>query len=268
MEQKSVDLAEIEIFGEIDNFWGIGPTDFKAAFDKVKSAGSIKLLLNSVGGSVFDGMSIYQMLAAHRDRLDVEVLGIAASIASIIALAGRKLTMAKGSFYMIHDPMTIMAGGADDLRKTADIMDKMKETFVEIYDAKAELGPDTIAALMAEETWYTAEEALDAGFADAVVDYGQIAARLEGRTVGQFTKAPEVLIVKSESSSNPRRLEDDLRDAGYSKADALAIVADGWKAVGRSESAPPKRSESAKKPGITPAMRIADINSRIRTPTP
>jgi ATP-dependent protease ClpP protease subunit len=268
MEQKTPDLAEIEIFDEIDNFWGIGPADFKAKLDTVKGAASIKLLLNSPGGSVFDGMAIASMLAVHREKLDVEIVGIGASIASIIALAGRKLTMAKGSYFMIHNPLTFTAGDAADLRKTADIMDKMKGDFIDVYQAKSKKSRKDISDLMDAETWYSDKEAVAAGFADDIADYGQLVAHTDGKVAKQFAKIPKEIIMGKEGNTDSRKLEDDLRDAGYSKADALAIVADGWKAVGRSESVPTERSESAKLPVITPAMRIADMNSRIRTPTP
>jgi hypothetical protein len=114
---------------------------------------------------------------------------------------------------------------------------------------------------MNDETWLTADEAVKEGFADDTVDHGKIAAKMEGcKIVGRFTKLPEALMLEKEESTESRKLEEDLRDAGYSKAEALAIVADGWKAVGRSESAPTERSDSAKKPVITPAMLISEMD--------
>jgi ATP-dependent Clp protease protease subunit len=270
MEKKSPELAEVEIFGEIDDFWGVGPSAFKAALDKVKDAKSIKLLLNSPGGSVFDGLAIHSMLAAYRDKLDIEVIGVAASIASIIALAGRKLTMAAGSFYMIHNPLTIMMGDAADLRKTADILDKMKGNFVEIYKTKSGKTDKDISDMMDSETWLTDKEAVEAGFADATEDHGKIAARLGGcKIVGRFTNVPEALIVEGEGIKTARQLEEALRDAGMTRTEAEAIVADGWKGMAdQGDPEPVKQGDPVKAPIITPAMRIADINSRIRTPTP
>lgn len=233
MEKKSDDLAEIEIFDEIDSFWGIGPKEFKARLDEIKGAKSIKLLLNSPGGSVFDGMAIYNLLAAHRDKLDIEVVGLAASIASIIALAGRKLTMAEGSYYMIHNPLTIMIGDAEELRKTADVLDKMKGDLVAIYGKKSGLKDNEISQLMDDETWLTADEAIEKGFADDSEDYGEIAAKAEPAMLAKFSKVPEAIAKASEESkvSTPRALESLLRDAGFGKKDAVAIVANGWKAL-------------------------------------
>jgi ATP-dependent protease ClpP protease subunit len=259
MEKKPDDTAEISIFDEIDNFWGIGPKEFKAELDKVKGASTIKLLLNSPGGSVFDGLAIANMLSVYRDKLDIEVLGLAASIASIIALSGRSLTMAKGSYFMIHNPLTILMGGAEDLRKTADLLDKMKVDFVSAYKRRSKKDEKEISDMMDAETWLDADEAVAEGFATDVVDYGEIAAKVDAKIVSQFARMPEKIKAKAEDATDARALEITLRDAGYSKKDAIAIVADGWKAVGRSDSEPTKRSDSAK-PVITPAMLIAEMD--------
>lgn len=263
MEKKSDDLAEIEIFDEIDSFWGIGPKEFKARLDEIKGAKSLKLLLNSPGGSVFDGMAIYNLLAAHRDKLDIEVVGLAASIASIIALAGRKLTMAEGSYYMIHNPLTIMVGDAEELRKTADVLDKMKGDFVAIYGKKSGLKDDEISQLMDDETWLTADEAIEKGFADDSEDYGEIAAKIDCKITERFKNVPMQMAKIGEATkiTNPRDFEGALRDLGFSKKEAVAIVADGWKAMGRSDSEPINRSDSDK-PRITPAMLIAEIEAQ------
>jgi ATP-dependent Clp endopeptidase proteolytic subunit ClpP len=260
MERKD-DIAEIEIFDEIDGFWGFGPKDFKARLDEVKGAKSIKLLLNSPGGSVFDGMAIANMLAAHRDKLEIEVVGLAASIASIIALAGKKLTMAEGSYYMIHNPLTVMVGDSGELRKTADLLDKMKSEFVAAYKRKSGKEDKEISDMMDAETWMTAQEAVDNGFADAVEDYGEIAAKIDGSEIARhFGKVPEILAKAEEKKiTNPRELENLLRDAGCSKKEAVAIVADGWKAVGRGDPEPEARGDPVK--AITPAMLIAEIEA-------
>lgn len=256
-EMKS-DIAEIEIFDEIDSAWGIGPGDFKAKLDTVKDAKSIKLLLNSPGGSVFDGMAIHNMLSNYRDKLDIEVVGVAASIASIIALAGKKLTIANGAYLMIHNPLTIMVGEAQDLRKTADLLDKMKVDFVNIYKKKSGKNEKEISDMMDAETWMTADEAIENGFADGAEDYGQIAARLDGEIAKHFAKVPGDLGKTEKKITNPRELESALRDAGCSRKEAVAIVADGWKAVGRGDPEP-ARGDPVKL--ITPSMLIAEIEA-------
>jgi len=253
------DTAEIEIFDEIDSFWGVGPKEFKASLDATKKAKSIKLLVNSPGGSVFDGMAIYNMLSQHRDRLDIEVVGLAASIASVIALAGRSLTMAEGSYFMIHNPLTIMVGNAEDLRKTALLLDKMKEDFLNIYETHSDMKREEIAKAMDDETWLTAQEAESAGFATSVQDYGQIAAFVNPKGVAEgFNHIPDAVKMADEKITNPRELERLLRDAGVSRKQAVAIVAAVKEPEVQSDSVILLQSDSAK-PLITPAMLIQDL---------
>jgi ATP-dependent Clp protease, protease subunit len=253
------DTAELEIFDEIDSFWGIGPKEFKASLDSVKGAKTIKLLVNSPGGSVFDGMAIYNMLSQHRDRLDIEVVGLAASIASIIALAGRSLTMAEGSYFMIHNPLTVMVGNAEELRKTAALLDKMKEDFLNIYESVSVMPRDEIAKAMDDETWLTAGEAVDAGFATHTKDYGEIAATVKPKGVAEgFKHLPEGVKIIDEKITNPRELERLLRDAGVSRKQAVAIVAAAKDPEAQSDSVAVPQSDSAK-PLITPAMLIQDL---------
>lgn len=270
MEKKSDDYAEIEIFDEIDAFWGIGPKDFKARLDEIKGAASIKLFLNSPGGSVFDGMAIYNLLAAHREKLEVEVVGLAASIASIIALAGRRLTMAEGSYYMIHNPLTVMVGDAGELRKTADLLDKMKGDFISTYKKKSGKDEQEISDMMDAETWLTAAEAIEEGFADDSEDYGEIAAKLDGCKIAErFARVPDQIARNGQTSKlkNPRELENLLRDSGgMSRSEAVAIVAKGWKALERGEPAQSERGEPAEKPAIdTATLRLAaEIDYEVR----
>lgn len=240
MEKKSAEYAEIEIFDEIDAFWGIGPKEFKERFDEIKDAASIKLLLNSPGGSVFDGMAIYHLLEKERDRLEVEVVGLAASIASIVALAGSRMTVAKGAYYMIHNPWTLVMGGAEDLRKTADTLDKLKADFVSIYRDWSGLEEPAIVEMMDAETWMTSAEAVANGFAEGEEDYGDVAARASafGLKKYGFAKVPEALTSGDtlKKVSTPRELESLLRDAGgLSKNEAVKIVADGWKALSQGD---------------------------------
>lgn len=265
MSKKSDELAEIEIFDEIDSMWGIGPKEFKAAFDQVKDAKAVKLLLTSPGGSVFDGMAIYTILSSIREKLSVEVISLAASIASIIALSGSSLVMARGSHFMIHNPWTVLAGGADDLRKTADILDKMKADYVSIYSEWSGLEPEKVSEMMDAETWLTADEAVENGFASAVADYGQIAARTQAFALGKFNYShiPQPLAEAAAPSKidNVRDLERLLRDAGgFSKSEAVTISSQGWNAFARRDS---ETETSQGEPAAEPAP-IQDLALMVR----
>lgn len=189
--------AEISIFDEIGG-WGISVQQFKEAFDLVKDQAEIKLFINSPGGSIIDGMALYNLLSSVRNKLTVEIIGLAASMASIVALAGKdRPVMAEGTYLMIHNPWTVAIGDAEEMKKNAEILDKMKGELVNIYAAKSALTPEEISSMMDEETWLTAQEAVDMGLASEVKDYGQLAAmvssnRFDLKKIG-FNKLPEEL---------------------------------------------------------------------------
>jgi len=186
------EAAEISIFDTIGG-WDFTVKDFKRDFDAIKKSKKLRLLLNSPGGDVFDGMAIYNLLAGYRDKLSVEVLGVAASIASVIALAGRELIMAQGSYLMIHNPSGIVVGNAGDMRKTAETLDKIAGQMANIYAGKSYLSREEVLAAMEEESWYTAAEAVEAGFADRVEDRGQIAALAFDMRQFNYGRVPEIL---------------------------------------------------------------------------
>jgi len=227
--------AEISIFDEIGG-WGVMVSDFKKELDAVKNRASIKLFLNSPGGSVFDGMAIYNLLVPIKDKLDVHVLGLAASIASVIALAGKSLTMESGAYFMIHDPWAIAMGTAKDFRKTADLLDQIGGNMADIYTARSTLTKEEIQALMTEETWMTAQFAVDAGFADSMVEGQAVAALACDVAKFGFQHAPQALIEKVTKKGNPpatlRDFEALLRDAGgFSRSAAAGIAKKGFSAV-------------------------------------
>jgi ATP-dependent Clp endopeptidase proteolytic subunit ClpP len=175
--EEGGDEAEISIFDEIGGWFGLSVQKFKKDFDAVRGKKRIRLLLNSPGGDVFDGMAIYNILAGEREKLEVHVLGIAASMASVIALAGRELVMGRGSYLMIHNPWGSCIGDAAEMQKMADVLGKIAGQMAKIYAGKCNLTREEVLAAMAEETWYTADEAMEKGLADSVVDYGDVAAR-------------------------------------------------------------------------------------------
>lgn len=125
--------------------------------------------INSEGGDAFEGIAIYNILRK-RGNIDVEIIGIAASAASIIAMGGRKVSMAKTGFLMIHNPFVGAAGDAKKMRKTADSLQAVEEQLANIYAERTGLEQSKILDMMDEETWLTAEKALELGFIDAILD--------------------------------------------------------------------------------------------------
>jgi ATP-dependent protease ClpP protease subunit len=128
---------------------------------------SLEIHINSPGGDVFEGTTIHNMIKAHKAATKTVIIdGLAASIASIIAMAGDKIVMPKNAMMMIHDPSMVAWGRPEDLTKAADTLTKVRGTLVSTYADRTGLDAAEVAQLMAEETWFTAQEAVDKGFAD------------------------------------------------------------------------------------------------------
>lgn len=163
----SADTVEVSIFDEI-GWFGITAADFARDLEAV-AAQRITLRLNSPGGDVFDGVAIYNALARHPATVDVVVDGLAASIASVIAMSGDTIAMSAAGRMMIHDALTLTVGNAAELRATADLLDSISSTIADVYAARAGGTADEWRARMVAETWFTADEARTAGLIDSVV---------------------------------------------------------------------------------------------------
>ena len=170
IEAKTGSLAEVWIYEEIGtDFWGEGLTAKKFVEEiAALQVDHIALHINSPGGSVFDGQAIFNAIERHPASVTSYVDGVAASIASVIALAGDTVEMAQNALFMIHDPYGMAMGTSADMRQMAGVLDKVGETILGVYTRKSGGDPEEIAAAMHAETWYTANEALAAGYADTV----------------------------------------------------------------------------------------------------
>lgn len=160
-------VAEVLIYDEI-GLWGITAADFDHDLKALGEVTQINLRINSPGGDVFDGIAIYNMLQQHRARVSVTIDGIAASMASVIAMAGDEIAMPENAMMLIHDPSGAVVGTSGDMRELADALDKVKGSLVSAYAGKTGLSRDRVAEIMAAETWLTADEALELGFADRI----------------------------------------------------------------------------------------------------
>ena len=128
----------------------------------------VKVHINSIGGSVSDGIAIYNALKRHPGGVDTVVYSLAASIASVVMLAGQNRTIGEDGLLMVHSPWTASVGDATRMRKTASILDKHGETILEIYSRSMKASRAEIKAMMESETWLNADEALDLGMATIV----------------------------------------------------------------------------------------------------
>lgn len=132
--------------------------------------GDLTVRINSPGGDVSAGVAMYNMLNEHEGKVTVKVDGIAASIASLIAMAGDHIVMLPGSMMMVHNPWTFAAGNADDMEQVVEMLKKTGESMVPIYVARTGLSEERVKELLKAETWLTAEDAVELGFADEAVE--------------------------------------------------------------------------------------------------
>lgn len=160
--------ARLDVFDEI-GFWGISASELNAQLQAV-SASSIDVHINSPGGDVFDGIAILNMLRGHPATVNVIVDGLAASAASFIAMAGNTLTMMPNSQMMIHDASGVCVGNNADMMAMAELLDRCSDNIASIYASRAGGTVDSWRTAMRAETWYSADEAVDAGLADSVAD--------------------------------------------------------------------------------------------------
>lgn len=170
--------AEISIFDEI-GFWGVTAASFIGELKALGDVTEIDVMINSPGGSVFDGLAIYNALRQHPANVTVKVMGVAASAASFIAMAGDKIVMPENAFMMVHNPMGGVFGNADDMRDWADTLDKIAASLIGIYVARTGKSESEVKDLLDAETWMTAAEAKELGFADEVEAEMKIAAAFD-----------------------------------------------------------------------------------------
>lgn len=159
--------AELLIYDVIEEGWGVSPSSFARALASL-DADELTVRLNSPGGSVYDGIAILNSLRGARQKVTTVVDGLAASIASVIAMAGDEIVMMPNSEMMIHNAWTFVSGTADDLARAADALGKTTANIASIYADKTGLPVQFWTEQMAAETWYSAQEAVDVGLASRV----------------------------------------------------------------------------------------------------
>lgn len=175
------DSADITLYDVIDSWYGVSVSTIR---DALKEAGekvkTIRIRINSPGGSVFEGTAIYNLLRSHSAKKIVSVDGLAASMASLVAMAGDEIEMGEGAYLMIHDPLaTVFYGAADEMRDMASLLEMMKEQLVGIYSRRTGQSEAQVAQWMTDETWMTADEALNNRFADRKVAGLKVAAHYD-----------------------------------------------------------------------------------------
>jgi ATP-dependent Clp protease protease subunit len=218
------------IYGPIESSSGgwfssgdeVTPKGFKKELDALGELKELNIYINSAGGDVFAGQSIYNIIKRQKCIKNVYIDGLAASIASVIAMSGDFVYMPDNAMMMIHQPWAGMYGNSSEFRKMADNLDKISDTIIAVYVEKTGLPEDKVKELMDAETWMTAKDALDLGFIDEIESEKQVAASLKSGVFccngvemdfSKFKNAPKFVGVESKESKVVEKETDKQKEA-------------------------------------------------------
>jgi ATP-dependent protease ClpP protease subunit len=297
--EAKADSADVFVYDEI-GYWGTSAADFAqqlAALD-VKT---INLRINSPGGEVFDGIAIHNALMNHPAKVNVSVDGLAASIASVICMAGDSITMQQGAQMMIHDASGFAFGNAADMRALADVLDQLSDTIAGFYAERAGGTVTSWRDTMRAETWYTADEAVKAGLADtathrapaensAVPRHSWDLRNVWGYRYADRSEAPEPTIKPVDAAPQPAPelpssaeildlgadwlagVTQSLTDAAAplggaelpSSADWLSAIQMGTNTVPEPDASPRQEGTTALPTDAFPALDLSDLRASVR----
>lgn len=209
-DDSETTITIFDVIGE-DYWTGGGVTDKRvsAALRKIGNR-DVTVKINSPGGDMFEGISIYNLLRQHPAKVTVEVMGWAASAASIVAMSGDEIKMGPGTFMMVHNAWGVVVGNRHDMRSSADLFDGFDAAMVDIYEARTGSKRADIEALMDAETFMGASQAVDKGFADEI-DTGLKAKQAADAAVGDKVFAR-------------RRLESILAEKGMPRSERRRLI--------------------------------------------
>lgn len=208
------DDATITIYDVIgEDFWTGGGFTAKRAAAALRAIGErdVTVNVNSPGGDMFEGIAIYNLLAAHKGRVTVNVMGLAASAASIIAMAGDQVNMGTGSFIMIHNAWGVVIGNKGDFTAAAEVFAEFDGALADIYEARTGEKRAEISRLMDAETFLRADEAIRLGFADATISD-------DGPAANAAAAIDPALMAR-------RQTEAALARAGFTRSDRQQMIA-------------------------------------------
>jgi len=205
MKASAANEAEIYIYDEI-GFWGVTARQFVSDLQALGNVTHISLHINSPGGDVFEGIAIFNALKHHGAAITVHIDGIAASMASVIAMVGDPVIMPENTMMMIHKPWGFAGGDANDMRDYADLLDKMESVLIPAYANKTGKSTEEIAAMLEEETWMSGTECVAHGFADQTTPSLQAMACIQSQRIEEFEKMPQRIrnMITPPRNANPR----------------------------------------------------------------
>jgi ATP-dependent protease ClpP protease subunit len=194
-EDKGARNASVSIRGNIGE-WGVSDQDLIDDIQALGDINDLQININSNGGDLAMALGVFNFLRNHPAKITTYIEGVAASAASVIAMAGDAVIMPSNSVMMIHNPWTVAMGNADEMESAAKMLRKFEDTLVTTYAARTKLDSDELKVLLADETWFTATEAFEKGFCDQVQDIGENYALAMAKATG----IPESVLAKLEAS--------------------------------------------------------------------
>ncbi|WP_448196703.1 ClpP-like prohead protease/major capsid protein fusion protein [Pseudomonas putida] len=182
-------VVDLMLYGEI-GAWGISANQFARDLKALGDVSQINLHVHSPGGDVFEGMAMYNLLRNHPARVEGTVDGLAASMGSVILMAANVIRIPENAMIMVHRPWGIQGGDAEEMRRYADLLDKVEDSLVAAYTNKTGKTADEVKTLLAAETWMTGAEAVELGFADELVGALEAFASLNSQRMQEYTNMP------------------------------------------------------------------------------
>lgn len=203
--------GDVYIYGGIYSYkWDdedVTAKSFKEDLDELGDIDTLNIYVNSPGGAVFQAQAIHSIIKRHSAYKNAYVDGLAASAASFLIMAADKIYIPTNATIMVHKPMTFAWGNANDLRKEADALDKVEQGMIEAYMSHVKITEDKLKELLDAETWLTAKEAVEYGFADELIEEKNVAACIDPEIMATFKNVPEQL---QQSGIDPHQKEREL----------------------------------------------------------
>lgn len=219
IQAAASETATISILDAIGyDYWtgeGVTAKRIEAALRSIGEDTPVDVVINSPGGDMFEGLAIYNLFREHKAPVNMKVIGVAASAASVIAMAGDTVEIARAGFFMIHNSWVLAAGNRHDLREVSDWLEPFDDVMADIYAVRTGLDKKAVSKLMDSESWIGGQSAVDDGFADSLLTSDDIEQR-EG----------------AKALSSVRRIEGALRASGMPKSEAMALISDFKSALG------------------------------------
>ena len=217
--------ADVYIYDRI-GVGGVSARDFVRDLQALGAVDELSVRINSGGGDVIEGLAIYTALKSHQAHVTVYIDGIAASIASYVAMAGDTVEIAENGFFMIHEPWAAIAGTAEEMRKQADLQDRVRDAMAAGYAAKTEQPLSGVLAVMAAETWFDASEALEWGLVDRVGAKLEAAASIADRNMNHVPAGAQAWITTETEPKGKKMNANCIIENGIVRAATAEEMAD------------------------------------------